>query len=58
MKTRDVKIVVSEGAYLVMYTERKKGGRYYAAQFCKGVFDIFHVINWVENNKKLNLIKD
>lgn len=58
MKTRDVKIVVSGGAYLVMYTERKKGGRYSAAQFCMGVFDINYVINWIENNKKLNLIKD
>ena len=44
--------------YLVVYLERKKGGRYLASQFNDVDNDLDYVIKWVESQKGLELVNN
>lgn len=56
MKTlRQVRIELRGNTYMVLYCDRKPGGRHAAAMFYAPDHSIEQVEKWVKNNPKLNL---
>jgi hypothetical protein len=55
--SRDVYIEHKRHTYFVVFADRKRNGRYTAAQFNDVDSDLTKVEQWVRNNNKLNLIE-
>ena len=53
MFTRKVYIEHKFKTYFVVYIDRKKYGRYYAAQFNDVDFDEKKVLKWIDDNPKI-----
>lgn len=54
---RPVRIERKRGAWIVSYTDRKKGGRYMAACFDASIKTEDQVMGWVASNPKLELAR-
>lgn len=53
---RKVRIERKGGAWAVVYVERRKGQRYWAANFYAADHSMTDVIEWVKQNPKLELV--